>query len=75
MSLITSFDINKYQKKLGKDAAIFCHGNHVDIFQSEGWENHTRFLKVKTPNGIVLRKIDGQTIPNTLYKQVLQEVK
>lgn len=71
----STFDITKYQRKLGKALVIFNNKHHVDVFFSQqGWEPHARYQKKKTTKGTFLTQISGPTVPTHIFKQVLQEV-
>lgn len=70
-----SFDIKKYNKKLGKDVVMMKVGHFLDVFwQTSGWEPHARFTVKRTNRGVFLNQVSGDKIPRTVFQQVLQEV-
>lgn len=70
-----SFDISKYQKKLGNDLVIFRNAHNIDVFFGKsGWTNHSRFTAKRTPKGIFINQQSGAKLPAHHFKQLLSEV-
>lgn len=72
---INSFNIAKYNKKLGKDVAIMKVGHHVDVFfGKDGWEPHARFAIKRTNRGAFLSQVSGDKLPQHIFQSVIKEV-
>lgn len=71
-----TFDIAKYPKTLGTDIVIKSANHIVDVFiGSRGWEQHARFTKRKTKEGVFLNQVSGIKVPKHIFYQVLEQVK
>lgn len=70
-----SFDITQYKKKLGDSIVLFKSGNTLDVFYGDlGWNNHARFTLKRTNRGQYLNQVQGNKLPNPVFKHVILEV-
>lgn len=55
------------------DIKILKAHPYYDIFSGNGWSNHTRVKRIKTPTGIIYKHIAGIPIHNKKLQQLFKE--
>jgi hypothetical protein len=69
------FNIANYPTSLGQDLVIKKVGHIVDtFFGKDGWKPHARFHIKRTSRGTFLSQVNGDKVPQHIFKSILEKV-